>query len=195
MYKVSHTKVSTGIWKKAKGVYVFRIDRGSKDTVAWRHQKQAIGLTDKEAIQRFKLWLDNELEERANGSDVPTFAEYTFCGDIPADDGQFLTQLKDEATSHKSSGTYRRVTNLQTVTEMRSAISILQSYKHFSSKPINVITPEDVDQLLNELKTDRDVTNNTVNHYLHYISKAFVLAQQAGWSLRALIQQDRYQQG
>lgn len=193
MYKISHTKVSTGIYKKTKGVYVFRIDRGSTNTVTWRHQKQIVGINDKEAQRQFKSWLEAELDnyqqakeefdkshELANGSPVLTFGQYIRAGTIPADDGQFLTQLKAEATSPKHLGNHRQITNLQTASHLRSHVRILSRYSKLTSKPINIVTPEDIDETLTQLQSDRKLTNNSVNHYLRTISKIFTLAQDAG---------------
>jgi integrase len=193
MYKVSKTKVSTGIYKKQRGVYVFSVARGSSNTLLLRHQEQVTGINDQQAKTMFADWLDKELTAYAkakakldqakviaNGSTVLTFAEYTKLGTIPAEDGQFFTQLKVEATSHKSNGSHRQVTNLQTVQGMRTQLKIVNTnYPAFTSTPLAVITPEAIDHLLDQLKTDRGVTNNTLNHYLRVISKVFILAQEA----------------
>lgn len=191
--KISHTKVSTGIYKKDKGHYVFRVDRGSASTVAWRHQKKVTGVNDKQAIALFKEWIEAELEAyekaraeieksklRANGSTILSFRQYTSVGDIPAHDGPFLMQLKKEATTDKAKGNRRRVGSLQTAQGMKSTLrQINANYPKFANKPLNVISPDDIDDLLDQIKADRGVTNNTLNHHLHTISKVFTLAQEA----------------
>lgn len=190
-----HTKaVSTGIQKTKKEVYVFKCCLGSNLTTPWRKQKTVKNKTDKEARQLYSEWMqEQEQAYRAvhepvvhakalqKVSSSPTFKDYTSQGDIPANDGQFFTQLKQEVSLSGSAVSHKQVGSLQSVdTQYRSRIRVVdRDFLAFANRPIDSITPECVDKLLDDIKATRGVSNNTLNHYLHAISKIFRLAQSA----------------
>jgi integrase len=194
MEKIHNKPVSTGIQKTRKGGYVFRCCLGSPITAPWRKQKTVKGKTDKEARQLYVQWLEAQeqaykavhepvVEAKALNkvSASPTFRDYTAQGDIPAHDGQFFTQLKQEALLSGSAVSQKHVGSLQGVQlGRRPNLKIIdRDYPAFSLKPLDTITPDDVESLLDNIKLKRNVSNNTLNHYLHDISKVFRLAQEA----------------
>jgi integrase len=120
-------------------------------------------------------------KEQSKASSSPTFKDYTLQGDIPAHDGQFFSQLKQEALLSGSAVSRSQVGNLQGVdNQHRTNLKIInRDYPAFNLKPLDAITPDDIDALLDAVKAARGVTNNTLNHYLHSISKVFRMAQEA----------------
>lgn len=194
MEKISKKPVSTGIQQTEKGVFIFRCYIGSSTLDPWRKQKTIRNKSIKEARQLYGRWI--EAQEQAykaahvpvqqakamqKVSSSPTFAEYTSQGDIPANDGQFFCQLKQEALLSGSAVSHNHVGSLQGVQlGRRPNLKIIdRDYPAFSLKPLDTITPDDVESLLDDIKLKRNVSNNTLNHYLHDISKVFRLAQEA----------------
>lgn len=188
MNKISKKMVPNGIYEKAPKVYVFAITKGSTATVYWRHHHQVSGVTQREAKRLFIAWYKQQLAEfeasrlkvEQSGPRTITFAEYTRRGDIPANDGPYLQQLKDEAKGLTGSLGRQRVSNLQTVEHMQSLVHVInRRAKAFAALPLDKITPKAIDDMLTSIKEGYGVSNNTLNHYLHTISKVYKLAQSA----------------
>jgi integrase len=195
MEKISKKPVSTGIQQTEKGVFVFRCYFGSSNLDPWRKQRTVKNKSVKEARQLYGQWIEaqeqayktaHEPVQQAKAmqkvDSSPTFAEYTSQGDIPAHDGQFFQQIKQEAVLSGSAVSRKQVGSIQGVDlQHRSNLKIInRDYPAFNLKPLNSFTPEDIDRLLDSIKATRGCTNNTLNHYLHSISKVFRLAQDAG---------------
>jgi integrase len=195
METINKKPVSTGIQQTEKGVFVFRCYLGSSNSAPWRKQHTIRNKSIRDARRLYSDWLEaqkqaykvaHEPVQQAKAlqrvSSSPTFKDYTLQGDIPAHDGQFFTQLKQEALLSGSAVSRKQVGSIQGVDiQHRSNLKIInRDYPAFNLKPLDSFTTEDVDGLLDSIKAKRGCTNNTVNHYLHSISKVFRLAQEAG---------------
>ncbi len=179
---------TNGLVRTAYGKYEMNIKKGSKKTVLFRKKQILDKQTNRDnakAIYRF--WYSQQLAEyeiklaefnkAKQLGDALTFAEFTYQDrNNLAADGQFFRELKNEVKLGKSLTGHRAVSNMAVIKKMRPMYSMIKEYPEFANKPLPLITPDDVNDLLDSIKEQQQVKNNTVNHYKNAISKAFDIA-------------------